>query len=225
MKKRVLLATVIIALVVVLPTGAAADTFDFAMGIKAGTPGLGVEANLGLLPTLNLRAGINGFQYSSNLEVNGIDYDYDLNLLNMPLLLDLYIFNGPFRISGGFVINGNEIDIVSDIDGELVVINDQAYRSDQVGDISGTLAFNDFSPYLGIGWGNAVGENNRFSISLDLGIIFQGGPQASLSADGPLSSDPGFQEDLEAEARTIETDTDNFDLYPVIALAFNLRFF
>ena len=225
MKKWILLTTALFSLVLLLPVHTAADTLDTAIGIKAGTPGLGVELTMGLLPNLNLRAGLNGFQYSSSMEVNSIDYDFDLNLLNLPLLIDWHILESGFRITGGMVLNGNEIDLVSNVDGELVIINNKAYPSDQVGTISGTMGFNDLTPYLGIGWGNAVGENKRFSIGLDLGIMFQGGPQASLSAAGPLGSNPGFQEDLDAEARAIEKDTSKYDFYPVIALGINMRFF
>ena len=225
MKKWILLMTAIFSLALLLPAHSPADTFDTAIGIKAGTPGLGLELTMGLLPNLNLREGINAFQYGISMEVNSIDYDFDLNLLNLPLLIDWHILESGFRITGGMVLNGNEIDLVSNVDGELVIINNKAYPSDQVVTISGTMGFNYLTPYLGIGWGNAVGENNRFSIGLDLGIMFQGGPRASLSIDGPLGSDPGFQEDLDAEARAIEEDTDNYDFYPVIAVGLNLRFF
>lgn len=200
-----------------------AEPFDIALGGKVGTPGLGLELTVELLDSLNTRIGINAFTYGYDFDVDEFNYDADLNLFTGMLLADWHCFGNDFRITGGIVLNENEIDAVGTTDSEIVVINDTGYRAADVGDLKTTISFNNFAPYFGIGWGNAVGDN-YFNFSIDLGIIFQGSPNATLSANGPLASDPDFQEDLAAEANNVEEEGENIDIYPVIALGINFQF-
>lgn len=222
--KRFLLS--ISVLMIVLFSGinrVSADTFDIALGGKVGTPGLGLELTVGLLDSLNTRVGLNTFSYGYDFDVDDFNYDADLNLFTGMLLADWHLFDNDFRITGGMVLNENEITAVGTTDKEIVVINDTGYRAADVGDLRTTISFNNFAPYFGIGWGNAVGDNH-FNFSFDLGVIFSGSPSATLSANGPLASDPDFQHDLAAEANDVEEEGEDFNIYPVIALGINFQF-
>ncbi len=62
-----------------------------ALGPKIGTTGLGLELALGLNRYMNLRSGFNYLALSSfGIELSGVDYDMDLGLPSIPLMLDLY---------------------------------------------------------------------------------------------------------------------------------------
>jgi len=221
--KRPLLFIFILTMIVFSANRASADPFDMALGGKVGTPGLGLELTIRLLESLNTRVGFNAFTYGYDFEVDDFNYDADLNLFTAMLLADWHAFGNDFRFTGGIVLNENEIDAVGTTDQDLVVINDNGYRADDVGDLKTTISFNNFAPYFGIGWGNAVGDN-YFNFSLDLGVIFSGAPNATLTANGPLASDPDFQRDLAAEADEVEEEGENFDIYPVLALGLNFQF-
>lgn len=222
--KRFFLSITVLMIVLFGGVGSgSADPFDIALGGKVGTPGLGLELTIGLLESLNTRVGFNAFTYGYDFDVDDFNYDADLNLFNAMLLADWHLFDNDFRFTGGIVLNENEIDAVGTTDKEIVVINDTGYRAAEVGDLKTTISFNKFAPYFGIGWGNAVGDN-YFNFSFDLGIILSGSPNATLSANGPLASDPDFQRDLAAEADDVEQEGENFDIYPVIALGFNFQF-
>ncbi len=201
-----------------------AGTGDMALGIKMGTLGVGAEMTFGLLPHLNARVGINGFSYGYSTTVEEIDYDFDLNLFSGSLLADWHFLGGAFRLTGGIVLNQNGLDLKANTARDRYIIDDIAYSVNDVGRLRGTIDFNTISPYLGIGWGNAVGENSRLSFFIDLGLLFQGSPQADLDVTGPIGSDPEFQRHLRNEEKEIEDETDKYTVYPVIAIGVAFKF-
>ncbi len=201
-----------------------AGTGDMALGVKIGTLGVGAEMTFGLLPHLNARVGINGFSYGYDTKVEEIDYAFDLNLFSGTLLADWHFLGGAFRLTGGLVFNQNGLDLKANTDRDRYIIDDVAYSVSDVGQLRGTIDFNTISPYLGIGWGNAVGESSRLSFFIDLGLLFQGSPQADLHVTGPISSDPEFQRHLRNEEKEIEDETDKYTVYPVIAIGVAFKF-
>jgi hypothetical protein len=200
------------------------QTGDMALGIKIGTLGIGAEMTFGLLPQLNARVGINGFSYGYDAAVEEIDYDFDLNLFSGSLLADWHFLGGAFRVTGGLVLNRNELDLQASTSRDRYIIDDVAYSVDDIGKLRGTIDFNTISPYLGIGWGNAVGGNSRICFFMDLGVLFQGSPKADLSVTGPVGSDADFQRHLRNEEKEIEDETDKYTLYPVISIGVAYKF-
>ena len=68
-----------------------------------------------------------------------------------------------------------------------VTIGDGDYPSQLVGTLTGQLDFEDLAPYIGIGFGNAIGPYEQtWSFVFDLGVIIQTF-DATLVSDGPLS--------------------------------------
>ena len=71
------------ALVVALATtGTALADHNFGIGVKAGTLGIGVEGTWRPLPYFDVRAGLNGYDYTDNGNYTGINYDAEINLDN-----------------------------------------------------------------------------------------------------------------------------------------------
>ena len=75
-------------------------------------------------------------------------------------------------------------------------INGVSYSLDSV---NGTLKFNRFAPYLGIGWDTTFGEEDNWGLTFDLGVIYCGSPKLSFAAEGPDTSAKTFSGDLEQE--------------------------
>ena len=67
-------------------------------------------------------------------------------------------------------------------------------------------------------------REKSFGVTLDLGVISQGSPGVTLSADGPILGDPQFIQDIATEELQLEDDLDDFDLYPFASLGFIFRF-
>ncbi|HRP35213.1 MAG TPA: hypothetical protein PLI48_04940 [Gammaproteobacteria bacterium] len=217
MNKSCLRAAALLA-VVLLPLGwgsAAADSF--AVGAKAGTTGLGLEATWRLTDAVNLRGGYYAFDYDTDLEEEGVEYDGDLRLRNAALFADWHPFGGAFRISAGGVQSGNKF--LGSADGELEV-GDNTYT----GQLEAEVSWSGLAPYLGIGFGNAM-RGGRLSFSFDLGVMFTGAPDVRLdgSVNDPALED-AFAEDLARERANLEDELSDAKYYPVVSLGFAYRF-
>lgn len=224
MKRYFIVVLIGAFLVLVVGSVAYADSGRFAVSAKPiSTLGLGVEGTARILPKLNARLGVNYFPYTYDGEEDDVDYDIDLNLFSGSALLDWHPFAGVFRISAGLVLNANELDMKARPTG-LVEIGDREYAPADVGTLSGDVDFRSVAPYVGIGWGNAVGKDQRWGFVCDLGVVFQGSPDAALVASGPIASDPTFQEDLAREEENLEDDLDFFKYYPVISFGISYKF-
>lgn len=208
----------------ILGTGVStyADVGQFAVSGKIGTLGLGAEVTAGIAPSINARLGISGFSYSYAGTTDDIEYDYQLTLLSISGLVDWHPSGSGFRISGGLVLNQNEVTMEAE-PSISYTIGDTTYALSDVGTLEGTIDLNDAAPYLGLGWGDAVGAR-RWGFAVDLGVVFQGTPSLDLSANGSLASEPTFMEDLEREEQDLQDDVDAFKYYPVIAVGVSYRF-
>jgi hypothetical protein len=201
-----------------------ADTGDFALGIKASTLGAGAEGIVGILPSLNLRAGANALSVDFDINTSDIDYDVDADLLSFPILLDWYPFKkSGFRISAGALINKNEADAEATSQATYT-IDGTDYTAAQLGTLKAKVDFKEVAPYVGIGWGNAFGKNKRWSLTCDFGVVFQGEPNIDLAATGPIATDPTFQADLAQEKQELEDELEKYQYYPVIALGITYKF-
>lgn len=200
------------------------EAAGLALGARVSTLGLGVEVTTAFTPFLNGRAGFNYLTYSDTRTESGIRYDADLELQSVTALLDWHPFAGGLRVTAGAVFNDNQLDMTAK-PATSFTIGNNTYLPNQVGVMSGKVTFDDVAPYLGIGWGNAVGDGQRFSFALDLGVLFQGSPQAKLTAvGGLLASDPAFLADLRLEEQNLNNELDNFELYPVVGAGLAYRF-
>ena len=168
--------------------------------------------------------GANALSVDFDISTSDIDYDVDADLLSFPVMLDWYPFkNSGFRISAGALINKNEADLEASSQSSYT-INGTTYTAAQLGTLNGNVDFNEVAPYVGIGWGNALSKDKRWSFTCDFGVAFQGEANIDLSATGPIASDPTFQEDLAQEKRELEKELEDYQYYPVIALGITYKF-
>ena len=194
-----------------------------ALGGKFGTLGWGIEVVQSLKKNLNARMGLN--YYSGNYDATGddLEYDIDVNLYSWSALLDWYPYEGEFRVSGGILYNGNNVDILGEPT-DSIKIGDTQYTPSAIGDLTYEVGFRGISPYLGIGFGNAIGKDRTLSFALDLGFVFQGTPDVEISANGWIASDQSFRRDLRKEEEELEDDISSIKYYPVLSFGFTYRF-
>ena len=219
MRRLSFLGVTVIVLSLLLVSSAGAGV---GVSAKAGTLGLGVDISYPLMPRINARAGFNVFSFSYSTTQDDVNYDADLTLRSMDLLLDLFPIPGRgFRVSGGLLVNGNGVDLTAEPTGSYT-IGSTTYPASQIGTLSGNVDLGNLTPYLGIGWGNAV--TDRMGFMLDIGIVFQGSPDVTLSASGPITLLPSFQEDLQQEEQSLEDEIDQYKYYLVLSvgLSFSL---
>lgn len=205
-----------------LATGTATADNDLGVGLKAGTLGFGLEATWRPLPNLDIRVGGNTFDYDTNSNYVGVNYDATLGLETFYLTGNFSFPLSPFRVTVGAFSNGNELSMVS-ANNLSFDIGGTTFTPAEVGNLRTTTSFSSTAPYLGFGYDfSAFG---RVGMNLDFGVLWQGDPTVSMTADGLLASDPAFIAALDAERLALEDEMNDFKAWPVISLGFVVNFF
>jgi len=202
-------------------SGAASAENDFGVGIKAGTLGAGVEASWQPLPYLDLRIGGNFYDYDDSGSQAGINYDGTLTLENYYGTVNLHFPLSPLRLTAGAFANGNELNLVGR-PVTAVDIGGNTYTSAEAGTLSSTSAFPSSAPYLGVGLDFSL--FGKLGINFDFGLLWQGEPDVSLSANGTLAADPEFQAALERERLELEQEVNDLKAWPVLSIGFVVNF-
>ena len=205
-----------------------------AIGVEAGSTGLGLQLHAGVSDSLKVRLGYSYFSGSEGVDAddnNGVEddelrYDGSLKLNNLSLLADWYPWAGNFHVSAGGVLNNNDLKVTAECNNPSgCEVGEGSFSRAEIGTITTDIDFNSFGPYLGIGWGNPVGGDIGIHWNFELGVVYQGEPSVSMTSDGTCA---GFfavcREALNDEAEELEEDLSGLQLYPVISLGMSYRF-
>lgn len=199
------------------------DARSNSLGLKISTLGVGLEAERSFSDSISGRVGINYFTYNYVATINSTEYDFDLNLMTVSALVDWRPFKGSFRISGGVMYNDNHLDANAK-SASTYNIGNTLYNNNQVGSLTGKIEFNSMIPYLGLGWDPSFGKDKRFSLLIDMGVVYQGTPEVTLSADGSNANNPTFQSNLQQEEDELQSELDGYEYYPVVGIGLSYRF-
>ena len=193
-----------------------------------GTTGLGLHLSIPVQTNLNARIGFNYLNYSYSDKTSDVNYDFKLKLKTLDALLDWFPMDGAFRVSAGIVYNGNKIDATGKSSSAgTYTLNGNTYTSASVGTINGNIDFRKVAPYLGIGWGNALAKDKGWGLSSDIGVLFQGSPNTSLSNSGctlPASQCSTLNTDVAAENVKLRDTVSSFKAYPVLRAGVSYKF-
>lgn len=196
------------------------------VGVRAGTTGIGADVAVEVLPTLSARVGYSYLSFSTSVDSSYVEYDAKPKLSNGNLFLDWSPL-GPFRITGGLILNDNKVDVTGVPTGGTFTLNGVVYPAAAVGSLTGTVkSGNSAAPYLGIGYGNVSGAGVNFYF--DLGVMFQGNPKATLQATCgpslPAAQCSQLQANAAAEALDLQDSIKNFKYYPVANIGVTIGF-
>ncbi len=223
MKKRIGFLTVLLFGLTLFISGIGfADQGGFGLAAKGGTLGAGLEGTMGITETVNARVGFNYFPYNYTGTESGVNYKFDLTLLSVPLLFDWHPKGSGFRVSAGAMYNGNKIEGSATASSGTYDINGTSYTTTDITKLSSDITFNALAPYVGIGYGNAVGKDKRWNFVLDLGVAYQGEPSVDITATGPQAA--AAETNIKAEESQLQDALDNFQWYPVIMLGVSYKF-
>ena len=220
-------STTVLALLVLVTTLPSTARADFGVGVKAGTLGVGIEGRWSALPWLDVRMGVNQFDYDSDGTEAGIDYDATLALDNYFVSGNLHFPLSPFRLTVGVFSNGNELQMTSrDTGGANFDIGGTSFSPTDIGSLHSVVSFDSTAPYLGFGYDFEV--FNKAGLNLDFGVLWQGEPSVSLAASGLESSPAAIQAlllpALEIERSDLEDELSNYKAWPVISLSLVYNF-
>ncbi|MGH8221706.1 MAG: hypothetical protein ACREQZ_01920 [Woeseiaceae bacterium] len=212
-------AALLLAAMIMGSSTATADSLW--LGAKVGTMGLGLEGTWRPIPWLDLRVGANAYDYDETGFQAGVNYDGTLHLDSYYATANLLFPASPFRFTAGGYSNGNEVRLTSAENGSYD-IGGTPYSAAEVGTLRSNTSFDDVAPYLGLGFDFSL--FGQVGMSLDLGVLWQGDPVVTLTADGTMADDPDFQSQLDAERSELEEEFDVLKAYPVVSLGFNVNF-
>lgn len=202
---------------------AAPSHAQVGVGLKVSTLGIGGELSVPVVPRVALRGGANVFSFSRDDEIEGINYDITPKLRNGAAYLDLHPLASAFRLTGGVVYNKNRVNIKA-VPVAPIEIGNMIFQPTEVGALNGRIDVNDFSPYLGLGFGG----KGRVSFTFDIGVVFHGTPKASLVGTTPLTgaAKVTFDQEVARELADLQQAIDDESLakyYPVISFGLVIR--
>ncbi len=199
----------------------------FTLSAEASTLGFGGSANWRFHDHVGARAGIAYFSYSRDRdEIEGIFYNTDLDLFSVPLALDIYPWaSSSFRVSVGVLLNQNELESVVPRDpvagNTFITIGNTAYDSQAIGNLNMNVEQDLVAPYLSIGGSFYFDKAKHWSLNGELGVVFTGEPDVTLSNSGPGVVAPA---DYALEKQQIEDWTEEFRIYPLVKISLSYSF-
>ncbi len=201
---------------------------DVALYAKGGTLGLGAGVGITLTENLYARVGYNAYNFDKDIDDTDVSYDGEIDLKSGELLLDWHPFAGSFRVTAGAYLNKNEVSAKGKPTNGTYEINDVEYDAADVGSLNANIDFKNVSPYIGIGWGNVLDKAGHFTVTADIGALYQGSPDVKANVTcGPTldaATCAQLQSDVAAEATELEEDVESFKWWPVISLGLAYRF-
>ena len=194
---------------------------SLAVGVQGSTAGFGPEIAYSVSPSLTVRGVGNFLDYDYDTEVDGIDYDLNLDFASVGGFLDYHPLRNGFHFSLGALYNDNTAGLDATAN-QGANIGGFAVPPGQSVGLRGDLSVDEFAPYLGVGWDSTFTSRSNWSFTVRAGVLYQGQPDVSLrQTAGPTTLDPA---DLAAEAEQIEDDLTFLEFYPVVSVGLNYRF-
>lgn len=199
---------------------ASADPVSF--GAKVGTLGLGVESSYRIDPLFSVIGSVNGFQLTATPNDRDINLDGKLRLLTAGASLGIHPFKNGFKVLAGVFYDGNQFNLSSQLR-HNVTIEGRTFTPEQVGKPGLIIHFNRVSPYLGIGFDSAFCAESSWSLTGELGVLFQGSPKVKLKGARGAKTYPQVQAYIKHKAKHA---ADKFLLkyYPVLSIGAKYSF-
>ncbi len=183
---------------------------EFGPSVRAVDAGLGSGFTTAFSRTINGRLGINAFDVDiSNIGEQDSAHSQGFGLNSWSALLDWHPFSGGFRLSGGLLHGAVGERQDTGFDAGFTGVN--AFADKEPVGLSGVVDFEGTTPYLGIGWGNALTKNGRLGLLVDLGLVFQDDSDINLFSGAGL--DTLFNNTL-----------DDYGYLPVFSLGLSYQF-
>ena len=209
----------------------AQDSTGVGLALRAGTTGIGADVDVGLMSNVSARVGYSAFNYNHSITNTDVTYAGKLKISDLSALLDWYPFHGGFHLSAGAVGDGPKIDVTGQPTGGTYTINNTTYTAAEIGSLTGRLKLgNSVSPYVGFGWGDPVGTSHRVHFLFDVGAIYGGTPNVTLTANCGTAAPPGspactqLQSDVLVEKQKLQNDVSVIKWYPVVTFGVAYRF-
>ena len=193
----------------------------YAIGVTAGSSGIGGDAIVRINDRVNVRGGYQEVFYKrtgvyNDLEV-GIDYNGNVDVSSFSILADVYPFKKVLKFTAGvYKLNWKSTALA--LPNESYEVADRTFSPEQLGSLSADVSYSEkIAPYVGMGFGNALAKGLPVKINVDLGLVRSGAPIIDMEGTGLIAptadNEDSFQEGL-----------NEFDWYPIVRVGFSFAF-
>ena len=178
----------------------------YAVALKVGAEGIGVDVATPLSNKWNLRGGVSvlagSYKFSvtntsggvtnfgTSVQADAIDVVFKPHFRSVGVSADWFPHYGSFRISPGLTLyNGNRATVLATVEGgQPLDVGNATYTSDPNDPIVATIVTQlgrTVAPRLTMGWGNMIPRaGEHFSFPFEVGVEYVGKPQLTLSLAG-----------------------------------------
>lgn len=146
------------------------------------------------------------------------------------VIRDQVIDLSQYGIDKNITIKGKTISGYKDSIPQWIIIDPQVFQlhRDDI-HITANADFKPLASYFGIGWGNRPLSDQRLRYSLDIGVIYLGHPNVTLTASGSLLQvDPSLTGELNdyiaKEERRLQRKAESLRLMPYVSFGLSLGF-
>jgi hypothetical protein len=232
---QVLFTAILIAGMVTVPFASAEEQdAKYSTALTLGSSGLGIEFSSSTdfsfksNDHIQWRAGISGadfdFDRGDDVEIGGIDYEGDINLVEARVGLDWFPSDSGWSekvfTSGGLMYSNAKFDATADGTKGFAVGGTQVNPGD-ITSFRAEIENQQVMPYLSLGWGNKITGERGLDFQAEIGVrVPTGNPDVNVSAIDPsnlLSSAA-----LATEKKDIENDiSKDLDYFSRIALSYH----
>jgi hypothetical protein len=197
----------------------------FALSLDAGTTGVGGSLWITASDRFTITLGYGTLEIDEDFTTDDVDYTGTADLANAHALLNWHPFKGSFHLSGGIVQADDQYTAVATPGpGQTFEFDGVTYPASLVGNLTADAEVADgIAPYAGIGWSTSP-RREGFGFFASLGVMFSGSVEVALAADGPLATDPTFQQNLEAERQELQDELNKYEVFPVVRVGVMYRF-
>ncbi|MDP8205558.1 MAG: hypothetical protein P9L92_02755 [Candidatus Electryonea clarkiae] len=207
-------------IIIVFAVALLLPTFTMAKGVAISgrflnTQGLGGELIGSITDRFNARLGYNYLSFSYTQETEEVSLDSDLLLSSINIFVDYFIV-ADLHLSGGAVINNNSSSSFG-IPSQSFSYGGFDFTPEEIGAMTVDITYDKLAPYIGIGYGNPVGEG-KVRFVFDLGVFYQNSPSIALDATNML-------EPTEKNAYIIENNLKDLKFMPVLSMGITFRVF
>ena len=209
--------------------------------ITLGTLGIGFDGAVAATERSNVRVGFNFFNFNHDFDTDdGITLAAHLKLRSVTTQFDFFPTGGGFHVSPGLMIyNGNRVEATAFVPaGQQFTLGNDRLLSNPSNPVVGDakVAFAKVAPQITIGWGNiATRGDRRWSIPVELGVVFSRAPTGTLSLGGSaclpngtncrnVATEPALQADVRQQEADLNDDLEVLKIIPVISFGFGYRF-
>lgn len=197
----------------------------FAIGVTAGSDGVGGDLQYLLTPQIVLRGRGTWLQFTDGGNSGDLHYSGKFKLSQGGGFVDVHPFANPFVVSVGAVAGPRRADLTA-VYTQNVTYRGATYTPAQLGVAGGRASLSDPAPFVGLGFDNTFTTRSHFGFKLLAGVAFGSAPNANLAPiSGLVTQYPSLIAASLAQAdHDIHRDGQIFAYYPQVSAGVTYKF-